>query len=149
MATIKKVLKKDKERKNGHIPVYIRVTINRKSSFYSTGVLIKEKYWNANTQEVRKTHKEADWLNSQIDKKLDEVKAKITELNLKSELLTTKKLKKEVRGLKYRDFIVFTEKQMERYTRLEQHGQSTKYETILKQLKAFTGKTGQTHLNIF
>ncbi|MEX2402412.1 MAG: site-specific integrase [Rhodothermales bacterium] len=55
-ASVKLVLRKSKKRKDGKVPVWLRVTANRKTRFKSTGVWIEPKYWNERKQEVRGSH---------------------------------------------------------------------------------------------
>jgi site-specific recombinase XerD len=50
--TINLVLLKSKRRPDGSIPVYIRITENRKSRFKSTGVFLQESEWDQDNQVV-------------------------------------------------------------------------------------------------
>ncbi|MBO6524166.1 MAG: hypothetical protein JJ971_10095 [Balneolaceae bacterium] len=43
--TINFVQLERKKRKNGDIPIYIRLTENRRSKYLSTGITINPKYW--------------------------------------------------------------------------------------------------------
>lgn len=56
----------DKTRSDGRAPVWIRVTINRKSRYVSTGVRIHPTHWNETKHEVRKTHELAASYNQSI-----------------------------------------------------------------------------------
>ena len=65
-ATTKLVLRKDKKRKDGTCPVFVRITANRKSRYISSKVYVAPKYWNADRQEVRTSHDIAPALNKRL-----------------------------------------------------------------------------------
>lgn len=58
-----------KKRKDGTVPIYIRITENRKSKYKSTGISVLPKYWNADRQEVRRSHDDSKRLNRKLKKK--------------------------------------------------------------------------------
>jgi len=66
-------LKRKKSKKDETIPIYIRITEDRKSRYRSTGVFIKEKDWNSNKQIVSKSHNRHEYLNIQLGRKIREV----------------------------------------------------------------------------
>ncbi len=68
--TINPTLLKRKKRKDGTIPIYIRITENRKSRYKSTGIFISEKHWNpvGNKGYIRKSHRSSKALNRKIER---------------------------------------------------------------------------------
>lgn len=64
---------KRKKRKDGTIPIYIRVTEDRKSRYRSTGIAVKKNEWNANSKTVSSSHRQSDHLNVQLEHQLNEV----------------------------------------------------------------------------
>lgn len=63
----------DKAREDGRAPVWIRVTIHRKSRYISTGVLVEPEHWNESKRVVRRTHELASKLNKTIEEVRREV----------------------------------------------------------------------------
>lgn len=67
-------LMKRKMKKDGTIPIYLRITQNRKYRMLSTGISIDEKHWNVDKSEVRKNHPRYKALNSQLEQFVYEAK---------------------------------------------------------------------------
>lgn len=70
MASVKIVLRKDKANGFTKIPLYLRITKNRKSSYKSLGHKITEKQWDENMQRVKSTHPNSARLNNVLAQKL-------------------------------------------------------------------------------
>ena len=65
--TVKFVLRKQKEKPDGTVPVWLRVTHARRSRFLSTGVTVEPKQWNARKARVRGGHPLSDSINAKLD----------------------------------------------------------------------------------
>lgn len=65
---------KRKKRKDGTIPVYIRMTENQKSKYKSTGISILPKHWNCKKKKVRRSHRNDTLLNNKLEGQLIEIK---------------------------------------------------------------------------
>ncbi|MCB0712679.1 MAG: integrase, partial [Ignavibacteriae bacterium] len=63
MATAKIVLRK-KKNTDGTFPLALRITKDRKSSYVYLGYRVREKDWDATAQRVRKSHPNAQRLNT-------------------------------------------------------------------------------------
>lgn len=73
--TIKLTQLKRKKRKDGTIPIYIRVTEDGRSRYKSTGIAVKKSEWNRNKKRVSLDNEtEQIQTNILLDDKLDEVK---------------------------------------------------------------------------
>lgn len=90
MATIQIVLRTDKARKNGECPLYIRLTIDRKSRYTSVKHSILEKQWDAGKQRVKKSHPNAAALNTILAEKKAEVEALALDLERRNKDLQEK-----------------------------------------------------------
>jgi site-specific recombinase XerD len=66
---IKLLLKKNKKNALGQYPIYLRVTVNRRSSFTSTKHYILPIYWDAKEERVKDSHDLADEINLDITNK--------------------------------------------------------------------------------
>mgnify|MGYP001395786346 FL=1 len=81
MATVRAVIRK-KRNKAGLLPIAIRITKDRKSTFISTGQYVDEKFWDKKNRCVRKSHPNSKVLNNFISTKVAEANDKV----LKSEM---------------------------------------------------------------
>ncbi len=73
MATIRAVIKKNKKKSNGLIPVYLRIIEGEKNTFRSTGIDIPEDAWDERNQKVRSKHPNSGRMNQMIAKKISEL----------------------------------------------------------------------------
>jgi integrase len=80
MITVKFIQKTSKQRPDGTIPVWLRITENRRSRFMNTGVSVREDQWNPDRGKVRKNHAASDSLNSRLDTFMVKVMNAIAEL---------------------------------------------------------------------
>lgn len=99
---------KRKKKSNGEIPIYIRITENRKSRYLSTGISIKESDWNSKQQAIRKSHPLSTKLNDELTKLKLKAETKKSDLRQKDKL-DAKALKKELKTNKNITIIEFAE----------------------------------------
>ncbi len=107
MASIKAILRR-KKNSQGRYPIAIRITQNRKSSFFYIGQQIELKYWDAKNARVKKSHPNSVRINHLIAKKLAEANDKLIEAETKGEkTVSAKYIKSLVKGEKgVNDFFV-------------------------------------------
>lgn len=86
-----------KRKKNGEVPIYLRITKNKKYRYASTGISLDIKYWNNKTCKVRKNHPMHARLNKQLKDFVESAKDMTSELNADSQTIYT------VKGLIKRD----------------------------------------------
>ena len=77
--TVKPYLLKRRKKQSGQIPIYLRITQNRKYSLVSTGIDIDAKHWNPKKREIRSSHPSADALNRKIENQIATVWGAIEE----------------------------------------------------------------------
>lgn len=97
MASVKIVLVKHKQKKDGTFPIAIRIIKNRKPSYIFTGEYILKKHWNEDEKSVRKSHPNSTRFNNLIQKKLSEAHATVLEAETSNNNLSTKQIKKKVK----------------------------------------------------
>ncbi|MBO6574306.1 MAG: tyrosine-type recombinase/integrase [Rhodothermales bacterium] len=73
-ASIKAIIRKDRLRADGTCPIYIRVTVNRKTSKYAVGIAVRTTEWNERRARVRSSHDLADAYNRKIEQMLNEAR---------------------------------------------------------------------------
>jgi site-specific recombinase XerD len=132
--TITPYLKKRNSSDNYGI-INLRITKNRKSEYHSLKINLKEKLWNDNRKEVRKTD-EVDYLsiNEKINDEIEKLK--------KSQILDDT----ELFGKKNVSFIQYFKNYLDELTSLKKLGTYKKYNTTIQHLTEFIKKEGRTDL---
>lgn len=133
MATVKAVLRK-KKNPEGHFPIAIRITKDRKSSYLGTGQHIVEKFWDEKNRCVRKSHPNASIINNFIIKKIAEANKKVLEAEDNVDYQTVNAIKKKIRQNKKVNFFVVADMHLKNLKNREKHHQ---YDTELGRLKKF------------
>ena len=97
MASVKIILRKDKQKKDGTHPIVIKIIKDRVPRRVSTGHYILEKDWNAVTGVVKKTHPNSVRLNNMLAKKIAEVNDAILDAESSSQHITVDALKQKIK----------------------------------------------------
>lgn len=109
MATVKVLLKQNKSKKNGDMPIYLRIIKDRKAKFISTGIYINPRQWNEDTSRVRKSHRNSARLNTFIANKIAEAEGVALELETKSKSVSPSRLKRKIMGIAPVNFFEFAD----------------------------------------
>jgi len=107
--TISPCLLKRKKKRDGSIPIYLRLTQNRKSRYLSTGLTVKENEWDDKNHKVRKSHRNYRQLNKYLTKLLDDAERKYLELSAEKSI-TSKELKSQVKDKSSNHLLVLLDK---------------------------------------
>lgn len=94
-SSIKVTLRK-KTNKQGHFPLAVRITKNRKTTYLYTGHYIDIKYWDEGNREVRKSHPNSKRLNNLLINKLAEANQTLIDLQTHKNDISSKQIKKEI-----------------------------------------------------
>lgn len=78
---------------HGQCPIYIRITINRKQSYLSTGHYIDEKFWDEKGERVKPGHLQAGTINPDITSRKQAIIKIIVEYQVKGQSVTPSALK--------------------------------------------------------
>lgn len=97
MSSVKLVLWKHDQKKDGTYPLALRITKNRKSSYVFTGQYILEKEWDSAEKRVKKSHPNYGRLNNMLLKKISEAQSALLDDESNDENLSTKQLQKKVK----------------------------------------------------
>lgn len=97
MASVKIILWKHDQKKDGTFPLAIRITKNRKTRYVFTGKYIHEKDWNKTLSRVKKSHPNSVRLNNYLLKKLTEADSIALEAEVSKENITSSEIKKKVK----------------------------------------------------
>lgn len=74
-------------------PIYIRITINRKQSYLSTGHFIDKRYWDDRSEQVKTGHLLAGEINPDITSRKQAIIKKIVDYQVKGEMVTSVAIK--------------------------------------------------------
>nr|WP_299073028.1 tyrosine-type recombinase/integrase [uncultured Allomuricauda sp.] len=96
MASVKIILWKHDQKKDGTFPLAIRITHNRKTRYVFTGKYILENEWNKTLSKVKKSHPNSVRLNNYLLKKLTEADSIALDADVSKENITSKDIKKKV-----------------------------------------------------
>lgn len=98
MATSRIVLKRNKRKSNSEIPLYLRITKNRKAKFISLGYSILENDWDEKKDKVKRSNPNYARLNHFLSKKTAEAESISLELETTSKEISTAQIKKRILG---------------------------------------------------
>ena len=96
MASIKLLLWKHDQKKDGTYPIAIRITQNRKTRYVFTGKYILEKQWDFALCKVKKAHPNSTRLNNFLISKLAEANKTLLDLENKDKVISSTKIKQEL-----------------------------------------------------
>ncbi|MBC7722955.1 MAG: hypothetical protein H7068_13085, partial [Pedobacter sp.] len=77
----------------GENPIYIKITIDRKTSYIATGYHILPKFWDKKNELVKNTYKLHQHINPGITNKKNQVSQKIVELQVAGKNSSAKEVK--------------------------------------------------------
>lgn len=84
-----------KTNNDGHSPIYVRITIDRKTSYISTGYHIHPKLWDDKNQQVKESHPLASVINPDITHKKTALLRSIVDTQIKGNSVSSADLKKQ------------------------------------------------------
>ncbi len=97
MGSVKIILWKHDKKKDGSLPLALRITKNRKTRYIFTGKYIFEKDWDAKSNKVKKSHPNSTRLNNLLLKRLSEAHATLLEAETNDENFTTQQIQTKVK----------------------------------------------------
>lgn len=93
--TVKLILKNNKKNSLNQLPIYIRITIERKTSYISTGYYIAQKLWDERTESVKELHPLAKEINTDITNKKKQVLEGFINASVKGRVISAHTLKNQ------------------------------------------------------
>jgi integrase len=138
LPTAKLVIRAEKKNSSGEAPIYLRLTLDRKSRFVSTGFGVQPSLWNSNNQTIRKTHPRAKKLNENLKWIKDDAQDKAVELVKRLQGgFTLDHLLAELRGQDSKDVFQYGSIYRQRLLDREQLWESKKAGVVLSKLSTF------------
>jgi integrase/recombinase XerD len=136
MAEFKLVLRK-KPNKEGKLPLTLRITKDRKSSFIYLGYHLNEDEWDDTKQRVKKSHPNSVRLNNLILKKLAEANDHSIELETTKSYVSASAVKQKVKPSAGSTFFAQAEVWQERLKEAGKYNQYTADKPRIKHFKEF------------
>lgn len=91
--SVKLILYTHQANGKGQYPIYIRITINRKQSYLSTGHFIDKKFWDEKAEQVRPAHLQASLINPDITSRKQAIIKVVVDYQVKGKQITASALK--------------------------------------------------------
>lgn len=144
MASLKIILRKKKNQdgsvkfnKDGTLPLTMRITKDRKTSFIYLGYSIKENDWDEAAQKVKKSHPNSARLNNYIAKKLAEANNTTLELETTKNYVSVRAVKNKIKPSAGSAFFAQADLYLFRLKEAGKYNQYTADKPRLKHFKEF------------
>lgn len=138
--SVKLILYTHQANAKGQYPIYIRITIDRKQSYISTGHYIPEKFWDEKTEQVRAGYMQAGTINPDITSRKQAIIKIIVNHQVKGEQISAAALKAQVaRNTDYHNLFEFAEAYAEEVQHKRGAGTLKNYRKYLNLIEAYHG----------
>jgi site-specific recombinase XerD len=138
MASIKIVLRK-KANKDGTLPLALRITKDRKTSFIHIGYSIKDNDWDKVNSCVKKSHPNSARLNNLLLKKLSEATNTALEVETNKTIVSASSVRQKIKPSVGATFFAQADAFVERLKEAGKYNQYTSEKPRLKHFKEFLG----------
>lgn len=140
MATVKIVLRKNYQKKDGSFPIALRLTKDRKSKFLFTGEYILEKDWDEAKGLAKKSHPNSARLNNMLLKKITEAHDMALEVEANEKKQSVSTIAKRIIGEDNYDFFKVSEIFLSNLLKRKKFNQHYNQEKRLNIFKSFLGR---------
>ena len=140
MSSIKVILKKNKSKKDGTIPLYLRLIKGRETKFISLGLSMLDSQWDEDLQRVKKSHPNSVRMNTLISKKKAEAEAEVLDITLEGRSFGKHSFE-EVKGRSKFDFFQFAQKYIDNLLATDKIGTYRRAKYTIEKLKTYHGNT--------
>ena len=138
--SVKLILYTHQDNAAGQYPIYIRITIDRKQSYISTGHYIPEKFWDEKAEQVRTSYMQAATINPDITSRKQAIIKIIVNHQVKGEQITAAALKAQVaRNTDYHNLFQFAEAYAVEVEHKRGAGTLKNYRKYLNLIEAYHG----------
>lgn len=139
MASVAIIFRKDKLNAKKEAPIHFRIIKDRKISYVSAGIMLDEKDWDEKNRKVKKSHKNANRLNSFLANKFTELQDNVFEHQTFGRSVPAKKLKEEIYGKTPTNIFTFADEILAGYEKQKMFGTHDKAKAIMNKLESFHG----------
>ncbi len=139
MATISLILRTDKEKKDGTMPLNFLIIKDRIKCKISTGISIDPKYWDEKNSRIKPSATNSARNNATLKDKWAELEKEALNLESANKSITAKGLKKKINGLPPTNFFIFTLQTLADYKAQKMFGTHDKAQAIINKVEKFNG----------
>lgn len=139
MATVSIILRTDKVKKDGTMPINFLIIKDRKKNKISTGVSIDPKYWDEKNSRIKPGATNSARNNATLKEKWAEIEKEVLNLESTNKSITARGLKNKVNGLPPTNFFTFTLKTLADYDAQKMFGTHDKAKAIINKVETFHG----------
>lgn len=139
MTSLKVIPKLEKIKLSGEVPLYLRITKDRKAKFISLQVNIKPEHWDYSANRVKPRHPNSGRINAFISRRLYEAEDTMLETVTKNKFISGKALKDKIMGNNSESLLKYFDKYNTEQEKLENIGTHRKCKAIYEKLKVFVG----------
>lgn len=140
MASVKISPRFDKQNGEQKVPLYLRITKNRKSQSIALDVYIPPNDWNSQTNKVKIGAVNAEHINNYIASKVALAEAVALDMETQSTWVTAFDIKSRIMGKVPSDFFAFVRKREEIVNKEYSVGSIRRYRCVVEKFKTFLGK---------
>lgn len=137
MASVKVFPRLDKKNRTGKVPIYLRLTKNRKSKFLALDIYICPEDWNPKTGKMKSHAKNSSQINNYIATKKAEAEAIALEMESKPRSISAYDIKTKLTHKVPTDFFAFTKRQEKMLFENLSIGTFRHYCSVITKLKQF------------
>jgi integrase/recombinase XerD len=137
MASVKVFPRPDKANSEGKVPIYLRVTKNRRSKHIALDAYIFLKDWSKQTGKVKSTASNASQINVYISSKVAEAERIALGLETRSTSVTSYDIKHKILGKAPADFFEYVENRKDIMDKEYTIGTIRRYKCAVKKLRSF------------
>src|SRR5690349_13114772 len=137
MASVKVFPRLDKADSQGKVPIYLRITKNRKSKYIALNTYIFSKDWSKETGKVKSTVVNASQINTYISSKVAEAERIALELETKSKFVTSYDIKHKILGRAPSDFFEYVQNRKDIMDKEYTVGTIRRYQCAVNKLRSF------------
>lgn len=138
MVSTKIIARKDKKNSNNEVPLFIRLTANRKSSYISLGININIAYWDEKAMQVKRGHPNMARVNNYITKTLSDLQAKAIESEAKIKN-NTNSVKSLIKGSEKVDFLKYFKEYNDKLLAKDKINSHRRANTVYFKIKDYVG----------
>lgn len=135
-SSVKALLRHDKEQ-NGTYPLAIRVTKDRKVTYFHLGFTLRENQWDAAAQQAKKNYPNSARLNNLINARKAELSSTLLELETRDKDVSVKAVRQQLKPKEHGSFFKLAAQFIENMRKEGKYNRVPTEETRLKHFKEF------------
>ena len=127
--------------RQGLVPIYLRITKNRRSKYLALAIRIHPEDWNEKTGKLKPAARNATIINGYLAQKEAEAEAIALELEMKSKFVSVYDIKARLLGHAPADFFEFARQRIQAQAEELSVGTIRRHKTIIDKLQRFCNRS--------